>query len=262
MSASTTTAVATDAAATTQQSGASMIDISERLEKAKLGVDEDFIRARVTFELALKTAAGNHAHFTTCSFKGCQLTRDKGWMKQLLDALVTNTTCTELDLSESTLTDGALQQLAATLAVPSRMPKLKKLCIGGNPQLSKMGETVAQGLCKLRAGLELSLGDGVEAAIDGFVCEKQLVEGKSSWWNGDLKTDQHNEFWCPEEVMAAVGRSGEKKELRRAAQTSNGVKYRLEIDDEILAKFEIYNSTGNLVLLELLKNVESEGVEV
>jgi hypothetical protein len=228
-------------------------------------VDEEFIRARVKYELVLKQAQGNHIGFTTLDFKGVEVTRSAEWMQQIAEALVTNTTCTTLDLSETGLNDTALQQLAATLAVPSRAPKLKKLCLGGNPQLSKVGETIAQGLCKLRAGLELSFGESEDAAatIDGFAHQKQLIPGLSAWWNGDLAVPgQTNAFYCPDEILAAAGRGtgGEKIELQRGFQGPNGVKYKCD-----LATFELFHSTGNLVLLTLegdAKQQSDEGVVV
>ena len=69
--------------------------------------------------------------------------------------------------------------MAASLAVPSRCPKLKKLNLSGNPELSKMGETVAVGLTKLRKGLELVLddnrvGDGGAIALADAVLSKRV----------------------------------------------------------------------------------------
>ena len=99
-----------------------LLDKAER--KAALlpdgSVDEDFVRARVVWEMALKNAQGNHSSMTTLSFKDVQLLRKPEWLPQLADALAKNTTCTELDLSNTGLTDVAVQQLAAALAVPSR----------------------------------------------------------------------------------------------------------------------------------------------
>ena len=81
-------------------------------------VDEDFIRARVGFDLALKSAQGNHSSLTTLSFKGVEIMRAPEWLPQMTAAVGANTYCTELDLSQTGLTDLALQQLAATFAVP------------------------------------------------------------------------------------------------------------------------------------------------
>ena len=247
--------------------GVAAIDVSEgQVVAAKIkaeaaaGVDEDFVRARVMYDLALKRAQGNHFHFTTLDFKNIQMTRSPDWVPDLAKALAENTTCTCLDLSNATMNDTALQKLVVGLAVPSRCPKLKKLCLAGNPDITKTGETMARGLCKLRPGLELSLDEGLDPNAEGFVCQAQLVEGRTAWWNGDLAVEgETNAFWCPDEVMKHAGlktfaEGGERIKLERGFQGPNGHKYSCEH-----AKFELYHQTGSLVLLSLTSN---EGVEV
>lgn len=234
-------------------------------------VDEDFIRARVTFEMALRQAQGNHSSLKSLSFRNVELLRDKSWVPQMLEALAVNTTCTELDLGNSGLSDTALQQMAATLAVSSRCPKLTKLNLSSNPALSKMGETVARGLCKLRTNLELVLDDHLDPNAEGFVHDKQLVPGMSSWFGEDLKPEGGGmyDYFCPEEVCKAVGEKaladakleagtpkGERLRLTRGAQGANGTKYKTEF-----ATFEWYNQTGNIVLLTL-KTDDEPGVIV
>lgn len=223
---------------------------------AASGVDAAAVVAKVNFEMALKRVQGNHASFDTLSFNGIELSRDSDWIKQLVEALKDNDTCTELDLTNSALTDATMQQLAIGLAVPSRLKKLKKLKLGENPQLGNMGQTIAQGLKRMRQGLELSFGEGEEPAVEGFVCQKELVEGRTAWWNGDIAVEgQPNCFYCPDEVLVHAGVPTKPRlELTKGFQGPNGVKYRCEH-----ATFELYNSTGNMVLLTLTKN---EGVEV
>merc|ERR1719230_259077 len=109
------------------------------------------------------------------------------WLPAVAAALASNTTCTELDLSQSGLTDAGVQQLAATLAVPSRCAKLRKLQLSGNPAVSTMGETVLRGLCKLRTGLELVLDDGLDATAEGFVHDRKLVPKLTAWTTEELK---------------------------------------------------------------------------
>jgi len=223
---------------------------------AASGVDAVAVVAKVNFDMALKRAAGNHFSFDTLSFNGIELSRDPEWIKQLAEALKDNDTCTTLDLTNSALTDTAMQQLAIGLALPSRCPKLKKLMLGENPQLGNMGQTVAQGLARMRPGLELSFGPNAEPAVEGFVCQKELVEGRSAWWNGDIAVEgQQNCFYCPDEVLIHAGvPTTPRLELKKGFQGPNGVKYRCDY-----ATFELYNCTGNMVLLSLTKN---EGVEV
>lgn len=223
-------------------------------------VDEEFVKARVMYDLALKRAEGNHFSFDTLDFNGVQMTRSPDWVPRLAEALAKNDTCTCLDLTNATMTDSALQQLVVGLAVPSRCPKLRKLILSGNPQITKTGETMVRGLCKLRQGLELMLDEGLDPNAEGFVHDKELVEGRSAWWSGDLAVEgEQNQFYCPNEIVVAAGlkgeaEGGERIKLERGFQGPNGVKYRCD-----LATFELYHQTGNLVLLTLASN---QGVEV
>ena len=257
-------------------SDAALLDKAER--KAALlpdgSVDEDFVRARVVWEMALKNAQGNHSSMTTLSFKDVQLLRKPEWLPQLADALAKNTTCTELDLSNTGLTDVAVQQLAAALAVPSRCPKLTKLNLTANPQIGKMGETVVRGLSRLRTGLELVLGEGLDPKADGFVHDKMLCPGLSAWTCEELKPPGGGQFdfWCPVEVEKAAGEAavkqaradaepegridGERLKLKRGFQGPNGTKFYT-----CFATFEHFHSTGNMVLMTL-NDPNAEGVEV
>ena len=142
------------------------------------------IGARVEFELALKQMQGNHRTMNKISFKGVQVCRQPEWIRQLIEALAESTTCTELDLSNSGMTDAAVQQLAIVLCNVSKAPQLVVLNLCDNP-LSPMSETVLSGLSKLRPQLNVSLGAGPLA--DGFVCEKQLIEGLSAWTHEELQ---------------------------------------------------------------------------
>ena len=99
-------------------------------------------------------------------------------------------------------------------------------------------------------GLELTLGEGLDPKAEGFVHDKQLVEGLSAWYCGDLAVPgEQNAFYCPKEIAG-----DEKIQLTRGFRGPNGVKYKCD-----LAEFELYHATGNLVLRSL---ASSEGVEV
>lgn len=208
------------------------------------------IEARVSFELQLKQVTGNYRFQSTISFKGIEICRQPEWIKQLGEALGENTTCTELDLSGTGLTDAAVQQLAITLCNVSKCPQLAMLNLCDNP-LSPMSETVLNGLGRLRPQLHVSLGQAGPLA-DGFVCEKQLLEGLSSWHPEDLQvpgtSGQTAELYCPEEIS---GKGNERVVLTKGFSGSNGTKYKCD-----LAEFELYNQTGNLVLLELTSSKE------
>lgn len=201
------------------------------------------VHARVEFEMVLRNLQGNHAHFDALSFKGVQLTRKPEWIQQLGEALSTNTTLTSLDLSESGLTDTSIQQLSAVLAVPTRCPKLRRLDLRGNPGITAVGETISGGLSRLRKGLEVALGEGMDASTASFVHTKELIEGLTAWNPEDLKVpDTHNELYCPKEIAG----DDVQLMLTKGYQGTNGTKYRCE-----LATFELYHQTGNLVLISL-----------
>jgi hypothetical protein len=218
-------------------------------------VDVEDVHNRVDFDMAMKRVTGNHVGFEVLSFKGVALTWKPEWIGQLGSALASNETCKTLELTECGLTDGALQQLAASLAVPSRCPKLQKLDLRGNPALTQVGETVAQGLRGLRPGLEVLLGDGLDATREGFVHDKKLVPGLTSWSFESLKVPgTQNDLYCPAEISG----DGPKVQLKRGFQGANGTKYKCD-----LAAFEMYHQTGNLVLISLASDEkESEGVVV
>lgn len=235
-------------------------------------IDEDFIRARVVYDLAMKSAEGNYTSMSTLSFKNVELLRDKSWLPRLAEALSKNTTCTELDLSSTGLTDEAVQQLAASLAVPSRCPKLRRLNLSGNPSMSKMGETVVCGLCRLRVGLELTLDDRLDPKAEGFVHDKELVPGRTSWPCDDINVPDGgmHAFYCPEEVVKAATpaavtaaraeaetKDGERLRLTRGFQGPNGTKYRCGF-----ATFEHIHATGNMVLMTLESAEGDEGIVV
>jgi len=179
------------------------------------------------------------------SFKGVELCRNPEWMKQLCEALGENTTVTELDLSGTGMTDAAVQQLAILLCNVSKAPQLTKLNLSDNP-LSPMSETVLNGLGRLRSQLHVVLGQAGPLA-DGFVCQKQLIEGLSAWPADDLKVpDTQADFYCPLEIS---GEGNERIKLEKGFSGSNGTKWKCD-----LATFEQYNQTGNFVLLELTAN--------
>eukprot|EP00966_Prymnesium_polylepis_P031295 727688-Prymnesium_polylepis.1 len=159
--------------------------------------------SRVTFELALNQLAENFRLITTISFNGVELCRKPEWIRKLLEVLGKNTTCTELDLSSTGLTDAAVQQLAIALTSPALAPQLKALNLCDNP-LSLMSETVLSGLSRLRPELHVSMPGG-RVLTDGFVCHKQLVEGLSAWAPDELRVSgkliaQDVQFFCPAEI--------------------------------------------------------------
>ncbi len=212
------------------------------------------VHTRVDFDLALKRVRSNHFSFDECSFKGVNLLQQPEWVGQVAEALVENTTCKTLVLSECGLTDGALQQLAATLAVPTRCPNLRRLDLRGNPALTPVGETVAQGLARLRTGLEVAMGDGLDAKREGFAHDKQVIVGLTAWTFDELKVPgSQNDLYCPIEIS---GEGKERIEMKRGFQGPNGTKYKCD-----LATFEVYHQTGNVVLLSLASE-EKPGIEV
>jgi len=202
------------------------------------------IEARVSFEMALKNLKGNWRSFTTVAFKGVEISRKPEWIRQVAEALGENTTCTELDLSSTGLTDSGVQQLALALCAVNKAPQLALLNLCDNP-LSPMSETVLQGLSHLRPQLRVSLGSGPLA--EGFVCDKQLLEGLSAWSPDDLQVPgSQAEFYCPEQI-SGVGK--ERIKLDKGFSGANGTKWKCAF-----ATFEQYNQTGNFVLLELASN--------
>ena len=134
------------------------------------------IEKRVDFEIALKRVAGNHRSFEELTFKGVELSRKPTWMKLLSDTLATNDTIKQLDLSGTGITDASLQPLVAALACGA-CPQLSVLLLRDN-QLSMVGETMVQGLRRMRPALTVHVGD---ETIEGFVHEKLLVEGLTAW---------------------------------------------------------------------------------
>jgi len=212
--------------------------------------EEADVHARVEFDLVFKHLEGNHAAMDKLSFKGVQLMRKPEWMVKLCEALGKSTTCKTLDLSNTRLTDGAVQQLAIMLAVTSRCPQLSAIDLRGNPGITAMGETVAQGLCRLRSGLEVSLGEGFDPTSTAFVHDKQLLPGLTAWNAAELlQPGCQQAYHCPAEIAGEA-----KVELKRGYQGSNGTKYTCD-----LATFQLYHQTGSLVLLTL---ASQEGVEV
>lgn len=206
--------------------------------------EREDIHKRVDFELVLRRLQGNHFHYTDLSFKGCQLTHRPEWIKQLCEALSENNTLAVLDLSESSLNDAALQQLAISLSVPTRCPKLTKLDLRGNPDLTVAGETMAQGLCRLRTNFEVILGEGFDQAATSFGCDKELVEGLTTWSADELQVPGggQQDFFCPKEISG----DGEQIQMTRGFQGTNGTKYSCE-----MAELRLSHDTGNFILVKL-----------
>ena len=103
-------------------------------------IDEDFIRAKVAYDMALRNAQGNHSSFSKLSFRDVQMMRDESWVPRMLEALADNTTCTELDLCNTGLTDVTLQKMAVTLAAPLDAASAADcLVYGGRPPRALLG---------------------------------------------------------------------------------------------------------------------------
>lgn len=152
-----------------------------------MGESREDIEARVCFELALKQLKGNYSSIKATSFKGANFSLLPQSLPQLCDVLALNMTCTALDLTNTSMTDAGVQQLAVALCDVSKAPQLLHLNLCDNP-LSAVSETVVAGLSKLRPNLRVSIGSGPLTA--GFVCEKELVEGLSAWPPEELKVRQ------------------------------------------------------------------------
>lgn len=200
---------------------------------------QEDIRRRVTFEIALRRLAGNHSSFSSLDFKGVELAHNPAWIKQLGDTLAKNDTIIELDLSGTGLNDAALQSLVATLACGAA-PQLRVLNLCDN-EVSLAGETVVQGLRKMRPALAVKLGG--EPVREGFVHQKLLVEGLTAWAAETLAVEPgSSEFRCPPEITG----SDAVVLLKKGFQGTNGTKYTCED-----AEFEMAHSTGNMVLKSL-----------
>ena len=104
---------------------------------------------------------------------------------------------------------------------------------------------MAQGLQRLRPALRLALGDD-QPKVDGFVCNKTIVEGLTAWPSHELEMPGGrpgaNELRCPADISGP----GEPVPLTKGFQGSNGTKYTCD-----LAVFELAHGTGNMVLKTL-----------
>ena len=195
------------------------------------------IEKRVDFEIALKRVAGNHRSFEELTFKGVELSRKPTWMKLLSDTLATNDTIKQLDLSGTGITDAALQPLVAALACGA-CPQLSVLLLRDN-QLSMVGETMVQGLRRMRPALTVHVGD---ETIEGFVHEKLLVEGLTAWPADTLSVPGSSDLRCPAEVLGTDA----VVLLSKGFSGTNGTKYTCED-----AEFLMTLGTPNLVLVRL-----------
>mmetsp|Transcript_46704 Transcript_46704/g.77288 ORF Transcript_46704/g.77288 Transcript_46704/m.77288 type:complete len:229 (-) Transcript_46704:53-739(-) len=203
-------------------------------------VDTQAIHDRVSFDIVLKNFKGNYTSFETISFRGTKLGQHMDWVAEVCSALQLNTTCTDLDLSDAYLTDEAIQRLAVTLSAGSIAPQLRLLDLRNNA-FSLAGETMMQGLCKLRTALKVRLDDGPDASEgDGFVHNKMLVEELTAWPGESLGVGK--DLRCPPEIVG----SDEVVILKKGFQGSNGTKYTCEH-----AEFSLMHGTGNLVLKRL-----------
>lgn len=203
---------------------------------------EKEIHERVSFDIVLRQVKGNHTSFSDITFAGVPFGTRTAWTAELCEALAANTTVLRLNLTNTHLGDATLQKLVVTLASGACAPQLKALDLRSNP-FSLAGETMAQGLRKLRPKVEVLLGEvgGAPAAeIDGFVHDKMLVEGLTAWGAEMLKTPEGG-FNCPPEV------AGEKPaHLDKGFSGANGTKYTCEHGE-----FQLIHTTGSMVLKKL-----------
>lgn len=198
----------------------------------------DDIEKRVVFEIALRRLAENHRSFDTIAFKNVELSRKPAWSKQLAETLSKNDKVTELDLTGAAVTDATLTSLVPLLACGG-CPQLRTLQLADN-QLSMAGETMVQGLRRMRPALTINLGS---EGAEGFVHQKLLVEGLTSWPAESLAIEPgSNELRCPPEIVG----SDEVVMLKKGFSGTNGVRF--TCDD---AEFEMMHSTSNLVLKRL-----------
>lgn len=202
-------------------------------------IDEGAIHDRVTFEISLRNLQGDHSSFSRISFAGVQLGANDEWLNLLLDALAKNTTCSELDLSNSGLTDASIQRIAVRLF--SGAANQLTLIDMRNNGFTLAGETVAQGLERLRPKVCIELGNDAPL-IDGFVHDKMLIEGLTAWPAETLTIDGGSDFCCPREIVG----SDDIVPLKKGFQGANGTKFTCEH-----ATFELGHGTGNMVLKRL-----------
>mmetsp|Transcript_28274 Transcript_28274/g.59409 ORF Transcript_28274/g.59409 Transcript_28274/m.59409 type:complete len:230 (-) Transcript_28274:205-894(-) len=203
-------------------------------------VDAKAIYEKVDFDLAMRNLMGNHSSLAKISFKGVLLGSHPEWLSAFCEALAANSTCTELDLSSTSLTDSSLQKLVIQLSMGSAK-QLQVVHLRDNP-FTLSGETMLQGLQRLRPSLQIELAKETTTSIDGFVHNKMLVEGLTAWPAESLCIPGGNELRCPESIVG----SEEVVVLKKGFQGSNGTKYTCEH-----AEFELGHGTGNLVLKRL-----------
>lgn len=217
-----------------------MIAASTKLTPAQ----EKDIRERVSFEIVLRQLKGNHTSFAEIKFSGVPLGTRLAWVAEVCDALSANTTILSLNLADTQLGDSPLQKIVVALASGACAPQLKTLDLRSNP-FSLAGETMAQGLRKLRPKLTVLLSDlGCEAGaeIDGFVHDKMLVEGLSAWGAETLRLDDGG-MRCPAEISGP----GAVVKMDKGFSGANGTKYTCE-----LGEFELTHVTGSMVLKKML----------
>ena len=87
------------------------------------------------------------------------------------------------------------------MAVAGAAQQLTLIDVRDNP-FTLAGETVAQGLERLRPQLRLELGKEGSTA-DGFVHNKTLVEGLTAWPAEALAIDGGNDLRCPSEITGS-----------------------------------------------------------
>lgn len=204
-------------------------------------IDAAAVRDRVDFDIPLRSLKGDHSSMSSLSFKGVKLGDHQDWVSELCAALAINTTCTKLDLSDASLSDEALQKFAIALSTGSGSA-LSVLDLRSNP-ISLAGETMMQGLRKMRPSLQILLGEGEVAGNDGFVHDKLLVEGLTAWPTYTLATGTNGcDLLCPKIISG----SDEPLILKKGFAGANGTKYTCEH-----AEFQVTHQTGNLVLVRL-----------
>lgn len=118
------------------------------------------------------------------------------------------------------------------------------------PDVSPLVETVMQGLCKLRPGLQVEWAEGqpLDKSNEGFVHDKKLVEGMTSWNCNDLKvSEMSQDYRCPIPGCDEI--------LDKGYQGAGGIRYKCAC-----GKFMFHYNTGNIVLQELYPEFQLQSV--
>jgi len=139
------------------------------------------------------------------SLAGADLETTPDGIKQLCEALATNTSVKSLSLARSGLTDTGLQQVVAKL-VTGALPALERLDLSDNHRLGAAADAVLHGLRRLRPGVVIVRGKGedgddklLSAETDSFAAQRELIEGLTAWPLEEVLVNPgtSNDMRCP-----------------------------------------------------------------